>query len=283
VLLLQPSPEASEANLRYLQCAYWRLLQHCYFATDTDNTKVQVRNGSNRIWPLAELQTGEGGGYGLEGGGEGEGGVMSVQLQRFLDLPAGGERASSLRSAGAGSCLIQVGETGRDGGSGAGGEPWGSGGSRNNRIARTAGHIIILQCLKRVGCVIERSRAAAEPAQTDIACDSTATNRTPRLRVRIHFCYSYAQSGENLGEGQRGECRRCARENASVRPISRAKQEKKETLKHEPQGDRRRRSAEEGEARSGRRGIGEKVYGSRGDSTDQRGGQWRAGWTGAEQ
>ncbi|PNH09605.1 Inositol 1,4,5-trisphosphate receptor type 2 [Tetrabaena socialis] len=93
VLLLQPTALISEGNLRYVQRAYWRLLQHCYFATDTDNTKVQVRNGTNRIWPL-ENADGSSGGAGLD-----------VLMQRFLDLPVAGNRN---RLEGAGSSLMQT-------------------------------------------------------------------------------------------------------------------------------------------------------------------------------
>ncbi|EFJ39749.1 hypothetical protein VOLCADRAFT_121781 [Volvox carteri f. nagariensis] len=111
VLLLQPSQDAPESNLRYVQRAYWRLLQHCYFATDTDNTKVQVRNGANRIWPLAEVEA-DGGAAGGEGGGDGGGelaAATSVLLQRFLDLPGAGEESSKNRAGGAvESCLMQA-------------------------------------------------------------------------------------------------------------------------------------------------------------------------------
>ncbi|GFR45996.1 hypothetical protein Agub_g7473, partial [Astrephomene gubernaculifera] len=120
VLLLQPSEEAgvSEANVRYVQRAYWRLLQHCYFATDTDNTKVQVRHGGNRIWPLQEEGEegagGErrGGGMGMgeeaaggEGGGGGGGGA-GLLMHRFLDLPAGADRKQL--GGGGGRCLVQA-------------------------------------------------------------------------------------------------------------------------------------------------------------------------------
>lgn len=51
VLLMQPTDEALATNLRYVQRAYWRLLHHCYFATDTENTKVQVGSLRHTVCP----------------------------------------------------------------------------------------------------------------------------------------------------------------------------------------------------------------------------------------
>ncbi|KXZ52374.1 hypothetical protein GPECTOR_9g418 [Gonium pectorale] len=98
VLLLQAGPDASEANLRYVQRAYWRLLQNAFFATDTDNTKVQVRAGANRIWPTSG-----------DGEGEGVGSGADLLMARFLDMPAGGDRRRkhSVAATTGGGCLMQ--------------------------------------------------------------------------------------------------------------------------------------------------------------------------------
>lgn len=48
---MQPTDEALATNLRYVQRAYWRLLYHCYFATDTENTKVQVGSLRHTVCP----------------------------------------------------------------------------------------------------------------------------------------------------------------------------------------------------------------------------------------
>ncbi|KAG2491060.1 hypothetical protein HYH03_010506 [Edaphochlamys debaryana] len=94
VLLLQPSPDMPSASLRYVQRAYWLLAKNCYFSTDTDNTKVQVRNGTNRIWPLDEkVAAGAGGAAGQD-----------LLIARFLDLPAAGQRGATKAGT---SCLIQ--------------------------------------------------------------------------------------------------------------------------------------------------------------------------------
>lgn len=97
VLLLRPCPKWSAASLRYIQRGYWRLMLTCYFATDTDNTKVQVRDGSNRMWPLTDEAAADGGG----GGGD-------LLMRRYLENAAPGGAGSRAATEESCSSLIQV-------------------------------------------------------------------------------------------------------------------------------------------------------------------------------
>eukprot|EP00198_Chlamydomonas_reinhardtii_P012135 XP_001701472.1 ryanodine-inositol 1,4,5-triphosphate receptor Ca2+ channel [Chlamydomonas reinhardtii] len=97
VLLLRPCPKWSAASLRYIQRGYWRLMLTCYFATDTDNTKVQVRDGSNRMWPLTDEAAADGGG----GGGD-------LLMRRYLENAAPGGAGSRAATEESCSSLIQA-------------------------------------------------------------------------------------------------------------------------------------------------------------------------------
>jgi len=45
---------------RYISSAYWKFLQNVYFATDTENTRIAVREAGNGIWSFSVEEEGEG-------------------------------------------------------------------------------------------------------------------------------------------------------------------------------------------------------------------------------
>eukprot|EP00798_Chlamydomonas_sp_ICE-L_P025884 gene25884-11559_t len=89
--LLMAREGLSPATLRYVHKSYWSLLHQAYFATDTENTRRQVQDPNNRIWPLVDTQAGET----QDGTGRDES-LPFDPMSRFLsDLPSADRARSS--------------------------------------------------------------------------------------------------------------------------------------------------------------------------------------------
>lgn len=55
-VLLMPRDSCSAATMHYLAEAYWNVLRHTYFATDTKNTRAQVQVGQQLCQTRIKVQ-----------------------------------------------------------------------------------------------------------------------------------------------------------------------------------------------------------------------------------